>query len=85
MTPGVRERGPSWANRYVAFADPAGGSGGDSMTLAVSHYDRGADTVMLDVLREARPPFNPERVVEEFAEILGALPRAGRGRRSIRW
>jgi hypothetical protein len=55
------------------------------MTLAVSHYDRGADTVMLDVLREARPPFNPERVVEEFAEILGALPRAGRGRRSIRW
>jgi hypothetical protein len=70
ITPGVRERGPSWTNRYVAFADPAGGAGGDSMTLAISHHDRGADTVLLDVLREARPPFNPERVVEEFAEVL---------------
>jgi hypothetical protein len=62
--------GPSWTNRYVAFVDPAGGSGGDSMALAISHHDRGADKVMLDVLREARPPFNPERVVEEFAEVL---------------
>jgi hypothetical protein len=40
------------------------------MTLAVAHHDRGADHVMLDVLREARPPFNPERIVEESAEVL---------------
>jgi hypothetical protein len=25
--------------RYVAFADPAGGSGGDSFTLAIAHLD----------------------------------------------
>jgi hypothetical protein len=70
ITPAVRERGPAWVNRYFAFVDPAGGSGGDSMTLAVAHHDRGADHVMLDVLRKARPPFNPERVAEEFAEVL---------------
>ena len=54
----------------AGVTDPAGGSGGDSMTLAISHHDRGADKVMLAVLREARPPFNPKRVVEEFAEVL---------------
>lgn len=36
---GVRERGPAWTNRYHAFVDPAGGSGGDSMTLAIAHHD----------------------------------------------
>jgi hypothetical protein len=70
VVPGVHERGPSWMNRYYAFTDPAGGSGGDSMTLAVAHYDRAGDKAVLDLLREIRPPFNPETVVEEFAEVL---------------
>lgn len=53
---------------YTAFCDPAGGGGGDSMTLAIAH--RHNDTAILDVLREARPPFSPEAVVEDFSRVL---------------
>jgi hypothetical protein len=38
------------------------------MTLAVGH--REDDVVVLDVLRERRPPFSPEDVVAEFAGLL---------------
>jgi hypothetical protein len=64
------ERGPSWGRPLRRLRRPCRRIRGDSMTLAISHHDRGADKVMLDVLREARPPFNPERVVEEVAEVL---------------
>lgn len=64
---GVRERRPERRWRYVGFADPSGGSS-DSMTLAVAH--READTVILDCLRERKPPFSPEGVVEEFSDLL---------------
>ena len=40
------------------------------MTLAIARKDE--DTVVLDVLRERRPPFSPESVVVEFAELLKA-------------
>lgn len=53
---------------YVAFTDPAGGSGLDSMTLAVTHAQDGL--VVLDLLREVRPPFSPEATVEDFATVL---------------
>ena len=46
--------------QYVAFVDPAGGSGRDAMTLAVAHRQDGRS--VLDVVREARPPFSPEQV-----------------------
>ena len=59
---------PTWQPRYVAFCDPAGGSGGDSMTVAIAHA-AGAK-VVLDVVTEARPPFSPEAVVERFAAML---------------
>ena len=36
------------------------------MTLAIAH--READTVILDLLREARAPFSPEAIAQEFAE-----------------
>ena len=53
---------------YLAFVDPSGGSN-DSMTLAIGH--RGQDgRAIVDVVRERRPPFSPEAVVEEFAELL---------------
>jgi hypothetical protein len=58
--------------RYVAFTDPAGGSGGDSMTLAIAHPERRGEQIVmvLDLVREARPPFSPEQVVAEFATLL---------------
>lgn len=57
---------------YVAFVDPSGGSA-DSFTLAVAHTEQqGADDfrAVLDVLREVKPPFSPESVVEEFTTLL---------------
>lgn len=53
---------------YCAFVDPAGGSGGDSMTLGISH--RESEKVVVDFIAERRPPFSPEGVTEEFCKIL---------------
>jgi hypothetical protein len=55
------------AIRYHAFTDPSGGSS-DSMTLAVAHLQ--GDRVVLDLVRERRPPFSPDSVVQEFAVTL---------------
>jgi hypothetical protein len=67
ITPSLRERPPERQWRYYGFVDPSGGSS-DSMTLAVSHKE-GA-TVILDAVREVKPPFSPEATVEEFARLL---------------
>ncbi len=53
---------------YHAFCDPSGGRQ-DSMTLAIGHRDA-VGHVILDVLREARPPFTPGSVVAEFSDLL---------------
>jgi hypothetical protein len=69
---GVMERKPERINHYVAFVDVAGGSGKDSMTLAIAHKD-GVDesaTVVLDAIREVRPPFSPEAIVQEFCDLV---------------
>lgn len=55
--------------RYHAFVDPSGGSS-DAMTLAVAHRDPKTGRGVLDCLRERRPPFSPEDVVEEFAGVI---------------
>ncbi len=56
--------------RYLAFVDPSGGSS-DSMTLAIAHQDtRDRTLAVLDAVRECKPPFSPEGVVVEFAEVL---------------
>lgn len=52
---------------YQAFVDPSGGSV-DSFTLAIAHREQ--DTHVLDAVRERKPPFSPESVVEEFATLL---------------
>jgi hypothetical protein len=65
---GVRERGPLTSHRYYGFIDPAGGSGTDSMTLAVAHVE--GKLTVIDCIREIRPPFSPDAVVEEFASLL---------------
>jgi hypothetical protein len=53
---------------YAAFVDPSGGSA-DSMTLAIAHRDADNRGV-LDAIREVRPPFSPDSVVEEFSALL---------------
>jgi len=64
---GVGEIGPGRSDQYHAFVDPSGGSS-DSMTMAISHLED--DRVIVDMVREATPPFSPEAVVQEFASIL---------------
>jgi hypothetical protein len=56
---------------YSAFCDPSGGSA-DSMTLAIAHFDYSKQIVTIDAIREAKPPFSPEQVTEEFCKLLKA-------------
>ena len=67
-----REQLPARGTRYGAFVDPAGGSGPDAMTLAIAHKARPDDRIIIDAVREMRPPFSPTVVVDEFAELLKA-------------
>jgi hypothetical protein len=67
VVPGRFELPPMSGISYVGFVDPSGGSA-DSMTLAVSHHERGRR--ILDAVRERRPPFSPEQVVEQYAALL---------------
>jgi hypothetical protein len=53
---------------YCAFIDPSGGRQ-DSFTLAICHKD-GNGKVIHDCMREARPPFQPQYVVEEYSGVL---------------
>ena len=54
--------------RYSGFLDASGGSGRDSMTLAVAHVE--GDVAILDVVREWRPPFSPDQVTSDAAAIV---------------
>lgn len=54
---------------YRAFVDLSGGSS-DSSVLAIAHCE--GETAILDCLREIRPPFSPEVVVQEFATVMRA-------------
>jgi hypothetical protein len=66
---GVHELPPQQSRtRYYAFVDPAGGSGKDSMTLAIAHKDD--DGVVIDCIREVKPHFSPEAAVAEFCGTL---------------
>jgi len=54
--------------RHVAFCDPAGGSGSDSMTLAIAR--REGDTAVLCRVVEWQPPFSPDAATAEAAHVL---------------
>ena len=58
---------PIEGTKYFGFCDPSGGSA-DSMTLAICHRD--GQRIIVDALRERRPPFSPEIVTTEFAGLL---------------
>lgn len=64
---GRRELPPHPGVEDVAFVDPSGGSV-DSFTVAIAHLD--GEVAVLDALRERKPPFNSDSVVEEFANLL---------------
>jgi hypothetical protein len=61
------EMAPLDQHRYHAFCDPSGGSA-DSMTLCISHKE--SDRAFIDLVREVKPPFNPETVVDDFCILL---------------
>src|SRR5271166_1142847 len=59
------------SGRFSMRRPMAKSSGGtsDSMTLAIAHRGE-RDRVILDAVRERRPPFSPDDVVLEFAPLL---------------
>ncbi len=63
------EMPPARATQYRAFCDPSGGSA-DSFALAIQH--KVGDTIIIDLVRERRPPFSPEETIGEFAGLLKA-------------
>jgi hypothetical protein len=70
VMPGRHELPPLSDVTYMGFVDPSGGSA-DSMTLAIGHYGGARYEIrVLDLVREMRPPFSPESVVEEFVGVL---------------
>ena len=67
---GYREMLPAAGVTYRAFVDPSGGSE-DAMTLAIAHGSTTPDErVIVDAVREVRPPFSPSAVVDDFAALL---------------
>jgi hypothetical protein len=56
---------------YFGFVDPSGGSA-DSFTLCIAHQDYGRAVVIIDAIREVKPPFSPEATVEEFSKTLAS-------------
>ncbi len=69
VSPDVLERAPERRHTYRAFADPSGGSA-DSFTLAIGHFVHKGEIVVVDALREHKPPFSPEATVQQFAQLL---------------
>ena len=65
---GTMELPPGGGITYVGHVDPSGGSA-DSMTLAIAHLDE-SGLAVLDGVREVKPPFSPDAVVGEFADVL---------------
>jgi hypothetical protein len=65
--PDRRELAPIEGVRYLGFVDPSGGSQ-DSFTLAVAHVED--EIAVLDCVREVRPPFSPDQIAEEYANVL---------------
>jgi hypothetical protein len=67
VSPGVFERAPVSGVEYIAHCDPSGGVA-DSMTLCIGSREN--DVAVVDCIRERIPPFSPDEVVREFAEVL---------------
>jgi hypothetical protein len=66
---GVLERPPIPGMTYAGFADPAGGTGRDSFSIAIAHSGPDGEAV-LDCIRERPPRFVPAAVVKEYSDLL---------------
>jgi hypothetical protein len=64
---GVFERPPLDGVTYSAFVDPSGGRS-DAMTMCIAHKE--GDAAIVDLVREVKPPFNPENVCGDFSDDL---------------
>jgi hypothetical protein len=64
---GRHELPPRRGVRYRAFVDPSGGSS-DSFTMCVAHVEGGR--ILIDLLFEAKAPFDPDHVVKAMVEVL---------------
>jgi hypothetical protein len=69
VQPGIYERLPTRDTQFFGFCDPSGGSS-DSFTMCIGHLPYAEGSVVIDCLREARPPFSPEVVVKEFSDLF---------------
>jgi hypothetical protein len=66
---GVTERPPVAGTAYSLFFDAAGGgSGGDSAACGVAHKDHEQNKLVLDYLREFKPPFSASAVIDAIAD-----------------
>jgi hypothetical protein len=72
VIPDRLELRPIKSERYRAFLDFAGGAGKDSATLAIGHQEQRNDqrVLVLDAIREVRPPFSPEQCCNDFATLM---------------
>jgi hypothetical protein len=68
VMPGIFEIPPQDGVTYKAFVDAAGGSGSDSFTLGIAFRQDGE--TILAAVRERKPPFSPDSVVEEYAALM---------------
>jgi hypothetical protein len=55
--------------RYTAFADPSGGRH-DHFAIAIAHEEKEGGRLIVDAVRGARPPFNPQATTAEFSLLL---------------
>lgn len=70
---GRSELAPLPSRQYEGVLDAASGTGTDALALGIGHREVGRDgqpIAVLDVLREARPPFQPAKTITEFAVTL---------------
>jgi hypothetical protein len=65
---GVLVRSPVDGVVYFAFADASGGEH-DSFTLGIAHRDKD-DSIVLDLLFERQPPFDPYEVTAEIVKLM---------------
>jgi hypothetical protein len=66
VIPGRDELPSSQSLTYKSFVYPSGGRH-DSFTMAIAHREK--NIVVLDLLREWRPPFDPSLIVKEASAI----------------
>jgi hypothetical protein len=64
---GRQELAPLHTREYAGFVDMSGGRVDDA-ALAIAHHDE--NKIVIDLVREWRPPFSPDRVISEMVAVL---------------